>query len=330
MFSTPTRAEQMQNQEAVPFDEQEAYRARTNHGARDLNQLQARHRRNISHQAFQGAQVQRMRSLKHLQNNYIELQNQMSGSDNVDQLARSSKHPAEVQHPQPRQLQSPSLINVGANLMNDPNEYAGRREAAEGQANEMMSQTQYSSEYWQQLGSGTNKELRKINVSGSQTMSKFIKDRVLLGSLRKSQAQPSQRQNGLKDSYQRLGNQFMPPLGNSQAQHGYTPRNLGRLLKQRATMARGSQSQGRAIPDKQLLGVQSNPRPTIAPISTDRQSTARQHLHRQSAASFASATRQALRPVGADPAAPIDKASIDDKYTALQRGYDDIFKSQQQ
>lgn len=72
----------------------------------------------------------------------------MSASDNVEQLAESGKHPAESQHNQPRQLQSPSLINLGANLMGDPNEYAGRRELAEAQGNEMMSQTQYSADYW--------------------------------------------------------------------------------------------------------------------------------------------------------------------------------------
>lgn len=217
-----------------------------------------------------------MRSLKYLQNNFVELQNHMSAPEGIDQLVQSSgKYPPEYQHDQLRPLQSPSLMNLGANLMSDSNEYGGRKELAEAPANE-MSQTQYSSDYWQQLGSGTNKELRRINVNGNQTMSKFIKDRVLLGTLRKSQAQPSQRQNGLKDSYQRLGNQFMPPLaGNAQLQHGYTPRNLSRLLKQRATMARGSQSQGRSQDRSLPLGAQANPRPVIAPDNTSRQSTAR-------------------------------------------------------
>ena len=95
-------------------------------------------------------------------------------------------------------------------------------------------------------------------------------------------------------------------------------------------MTRGSQSQGRSQDRNQQLGSHSNPRPAIAPSSTSLHSTGLQHLHRQSEASFASAAKQALKPSAADPAAPTDKASIEDKYSALQRNYDDIFKSQQQ
>lgn len=314
-----------QNDEAGRFEDP-GHRARTNHGARELPQSQGfgRHQRNISHQDIQGAQVQRMRSLKYLQNNFVESQNHMSASDNIDHFVSSSKYLPESQHNLQRQIQSPSLINLGANLMNEATEYGGRRELGEAHGNEMMSQTQYSSDYWQQLGS-TSKELRKINVNGSQTISKFIKDRVLQGTLRKSQAQPSQRQNGLKDSYQRLGNQFMPPqTGGTQYQHGFTPRNLTRLLKQRASMTRGSQGQGRSQDRNPQPGSHSNPRPAVAPSSISRDSTGRLWQHD---GSVASATKQALQPLAADRLVPADKASIDDKYSALQRDYDDIFKT---